>query len=106
MAISAAAEPICAFAGRSTRLPNCPPMRPPRVSSKRCSPLQPSKRSLVMTRIDRRSFLKVSAAGAGGVLIGLYLQPKAAAQGRGGPPVPPPDPHNYIKIAADGTVTI
>jgi isoquinoline 1-oxidoreductase subunit beta len=59
-----------------------------------------------MTRIDRRSFLKVSAAGAGGVLIGLYLQPKAAAQGRGGPPVPPPDPHNYIKIAADGTVTI
>ncbi len=59
-----------------------------------------------MKRIDRRSFLKVTAAGAGGVLIGLYVQPKAAAQGRGGPPVPPPDPHTYIKIAADGTVTI
>src|SRR3984885_5594168 len=106
MAISAAAEPICAFARRSTRLPNCPPMRPPRVGSKRCSRLQRSKRSLVMTRIDRRSFLKVSALGAGGVLIGLYLEPKAAAQGRGGPPVPPPDPHTYIKIAADGAVTI
>jgi isoquinoline 1-oxidoreductase beta subunit len=59
-----------------------------------------------MKRIDRRSFLKVSAAGAGGVLIGLYVQPKAAAQARGGPPVPSPDPHTYIKIAADGTVTI
>jgi isoquinoline 1-oxidoreductase beta subunit len=59
-----------------------------------------------MIRIDRRSFLKVTAAGAGGVLIGLYVQPQAAAQNRGGPPVPPPDPHTYIKIAADGTVTI
>ena len=59
-----------------------------------------------MKRIDRRSFLKVSAAGAGGVLIGLYVQPKAAGQARGGPPVPSPDPHTYIKIAADGTVTI
>lgn len=59
-----------------------------------------------MQRIDRRSFLKVSAAGAGGVLIGLYMEPEAQAQGRGGPPPPPPDPHTYIKIAADGTVTI
>src|ERR1035441_9679906 len=59
-----------------------------------------------MKNIDRRSFLKVTSAGAGGVLIGLYVEPKASAQGRGGPPPPPPDPHTYIKIAADGTVTI
>jgi isoquinoline 1-oxidoreductase beta subunit len=61
-----------------------------------------------MKNIDRRSFLKVSAAGAGGVLIGLYTEPKASAQGRGrgGPPQPPPDPHTYVKIAADGTITI
>ncbi len=59
-----------------------------------------------MKRIDRRSFLKVSAAGAGGVLIGLYVQPKASAQNRGGPPAPQPNPHTYIKIAPDGTVTI
>jgi isoquinoline 1-oxidoreductase beta subunit len=59
-----------------------------------------------MKHIDRRSFLKVSAAGAGGVLIGLYMEPDASAQGRGGPPPPPPDPHTYIKIAPDGTVTI
>jgi isoquinoline 1-oxidoreductase subunit beta len=59
-----------------------------------------------MKHIDRRSFLKVSATGAGGVLIGLYIEPKLEAQGRGGPPPPPPDPHTYIKVAADGTVTI
>src|SRR6184192_3169898 len=59
-----------------------------------------------MKHIDRRSFLKVSATGAGGVLIGIYAEPKASAQGRGGPPPPPPDPHTYIKVAADGTVTI
>ncbi len=59
-----------------------------------------------MQNIDRRSFLKVSAAGAGGVLIGVYLEPELEAQGRGGPPPPPPDPHTYVRIAADGTVTI
>ncbi|HTW66068.1 MAG TPA: molybdopterin cofactor-binding domain-containing protein [Bryobacteraceae bacterium] len=59
-----------------------------------------------MKRIDRRFFLKVTAAGAGGALIGLYVEPKAVAQRRGGPPAPPPDPHTYIKVAADGTVTI
>src|ERR1019366_1017425 len=59
-----------------------------------------------MKNIDRRSFLKVSAAGAGGVLIGVYLEPELEAQGRGGPPPPPPDPHTYVRIAADGTVTI
>jgi len=59
-----------------------------------------------MKHIDRRSFLKVTATGAGGVLIGLYMEPEASAQGRGGPPPPPPDPHTYVKIASDGTVTI
>src|ERR1039457_4425518 len=60
-----------------------------------------------MKNVDRRSFLKVTATGAGGVLIGLYMDPQPAdAQGRGGPPPPPPDPHTYIKIAPDGTVTI
>ncbi|HEY2019326.1 MAG TPA: molybdopterin cofactor-binding domain-containing protein [Bryobacteraceae bacterium] len=56
--------------------------------------------------MERRSFLKISALAGGGVLLGLYQEPKAAAQGRGGPPAPPPDPHNYIRVAADGTVTI
>jgi isoquinoline 1-oxidoreductase subunit beta len=58
------------------------------------------------TNIARRSFLKVSATAAGGVMIGLYMEPDADAQGRGGPPPPPPDPHTYVKIAADGSITI
>jgi isoquinoline 1-oxidoreductase beta subunit len=58
-----------------------------------------------MIRLDRRSFLKVTALGAGGVLIGFETEPEAKAQGRGAPAAPP-DPHAYIKVAADGTVTI
>ena len=58
------------------------------------------------TSIERRSFLKVTALAGGGLLFGLVETPKAQAQGRGGPPAAPPDPKNYIKIAADGTVTI
>src|SRR5271156_4560986 len=57
-------------------------------------------------RIDRRSFLKVSALGGGGVLLSLQLAPQASAQRRGGVPAAPPDAHNYIKVAPDGTVTI
>src|SRR5215467_3610881 len=57
-------------------------------------------------RINRRSFLKVTAASGGGMLLSLYTQPKASAQGRGGPAPAPPDPHVYIKIASDDSVTI
>jgi isoquinoline 1-oxidoreductase beta subunit len=56
-------------------------------------------------RIDRRSFLRISAIAGGGVALGLYVEPKGKAQGRGGPQTPP-DPHAYIRVAADNTVTI
>jgi isoquinoline 1-oxidoreductase beta subunit len=56
-------------------------------------------------RYDRRSFLKVSALAGGGVLLSLQT-PEAKAQGRGGAPAPAPDVHAFIKVAADGTVTI
>ncbi len=56
-------------------------------------------------RIDRRSFLKISALAGGGVALGFYAEPKASAQGRGGPQAPI-DPHAFIRVAADGTVTI
>jgi isoquinoline 1-oxidoreductase beta subunit len=54
--------------------------------------------------MDRRFFLKASVVAGGGVLFGLSVEPQAKAQGRG--PQIPPDPHNYITVAADGTVTI
>jgi isoquinoline 1-oxidoreductase subunit beta len=57
-----------------------------------------------MVGLNRRSFLKVTGLASGGVLIGLHIEPEAKAQ-RGGPQAPP-DPHAYIKVAPDGTVTI
>ena len=72
--------------------------------------------SLENKLIARRSFLKVTATGAGGVLIGLVVEPLGAqapqggrgGRGGGGPfgPAAPPKVENYIKVAADGTVTI
>ena len=73
--------------------------------------------------IDRRSFLRVTALAGGGVAFGLISKDALAQQGgrggagggggRGGAggggfggPAAPPKVENYIKIAADGTVTI
>jgi len=72
-------------------------------------------------KIDRRSFLSITALSGGGVAFGLFNR-DALAQGpppagRGGAPGPGgpgggrgaaalPKVENYIKIAADGTVTI
>src|SRR5215475_13939550 len=56
-------------------------------------------------RIDRRSFLRISALAGGGVALGLYTEPKAEAQGRGGPQAPI-NPNAFIRVAADGIVTI
>jgi isoquinoline 1-oxidoreductase beta subunit len=55
--------------------------------------------------MERRSFLKIGALAGGGVMLSLYTEPGGKAQGRGAPSAPP-DPHNYIRVAADGTVTI
>jgi len=57
--------------------------------------------------MHRRSFLQVTALAGGGVLLGLGTARKAQAQGRGGFGAPPHgDPHDYISVAPDGTVTI
>jgi len=58
-------------------------------------------------KVNRRSFLHVTALAGGGMMIGLTFKPAALAQGQGkGAPPPPPNPVNYVKIAPDGTVTI
>ena len=61
---------------------------------------------LEKNQMQRRFFLKVSALAGGGAMLGLVTGTKASAQGRGGAPQAPPDPHNFIRIAPDGTVTI
>jgi isoquinoline 1-oxidoreductase beta subunit len=64
-------------------------------------------------QLDRRSFLRVSALGGGGMLISLYAPAGLEAQaqrggGRGGqaPAAPPLLPSSFIRINADGIVTI
>ena len=54
--------------------------------------------------INRRTFLQVTAIGGGGMLIGLYLRPSLFGQGQQPPVIPVPN--SFIRIAADGIVTI
>src|SRR5437762_14096031 len=56
--------------------------------------------------MNRRSFLKVTAVGGGGMLLSLYTQPEVLAQAPAQAPPMPLKPDAFIKIAADGTVTI
>ena len=55
-------------------------------------------------RIDRRSFLQLSALAGGGLALNFYRSPLARAQGPGAPP--DLTPQAFIKIAPDSTVTI
>ncbi len=64
------------------------------------------KRTENQMTLERRSFLKVSLLAGGGVMFGLATEQAAEAQGRGGAPQAPPSPKDFIRVAADGTVTI
>jgi isoquinoline 1-oxidoreductase beta subunit len=55
-------------------------------------------------RLNRRSFLQMSALAGGGFALGLYDRPWAVAQGPGRPPEL--SPRAFIRIATDGAVTI
>src|SRR5580698_4736570 len=58
--------------------------------------------------IGRRSFLRVSAIAGGGLLLAAYLEPaeKAFAQAPQGPPPAVLTPNAFIRISAEGIVTI
>src|SRR6266852_2793365 len=56
--------------------------------------------------MGRRSFLLVSAIAGGGMLLSVYLDPKVLAQAPQGPPPANLTPNAFIRIAADGVVTI
>lgn len=61
------------------------------------------------SNVSRRTFLRVSTAAGGGLMIALYTDafPELVAQGRqGGAPPRPLEPNAFIEIHADGTVTL
>ena len=61
--------------------------------------------STALKTLDRRSFLRVSALSGGGMLVALYVDLPGFAQGPGTPP-PPLAPNAFIRIDANGIVTI
>src|SRR6266849_4895903 len=57
--------------------------------------------------LNRRSFLRVSAAGAGGLLVSLYLDlPASAQQGNQAPPPKVYPPDAFVHIRPDGKIVI
>jgi len=61
------------------------------------------------TQIDRRSFLRVTSVAGGGLLLGLYSKPlivQAQAQGQAQAPATAFKADAFIRIAADGTITV
>ena len=54
--------------------------------------------------VSRRTFLQVSAAGAGGLLVSLYLDWPSFAQPSPGPKVYPPDA--FVHVRPDGKIVI
>src|ERR1700674_280216 len=57
--------------------------------------------------LNRRSFLRVSAAAAGGLLVSLYLDlPALAQEGRQTPPPKVYPPDAFVHIRSDGRIVI
>lgn len=60
-----------------------------------------------MSKINRRSFLRVSALAGGGFMLGLYTQATPALLAQGGRPAAPALlPADFISIASSGLVSI
>src|SRR5215213_9223102 len=61
-------------------------------------------RPTVKTELNRRSFIRLTTAATGGLLISLYLENPAAAQQAPQPKVYPPDA--FVHVRRDGKITI
>src|SRR5918999_4473078 len=60
-----------------------------------------------LPRLDRRSFLRVTALAGGGMMIATYFDPVADVLAQApAQPAPTLTPAAFIKIAPDGAVTI
>jgi isoquinoline 1-oxidoreductase beta subunit len=59
-----------------------------------------------LTKINRRSFLRVTALAGGGLVLGLYPKVSAMAQGGRGPGQEVLKPTDFISIAPNGIVTL
>lgn len=57
-------------------------------------------------RPSRRTFIQLSAAGGGGLLIAWGWRPSVRAQGAAAPAATGFQPHAYIRVAADDVVTV
>jgi len=57
-------------------------------------------------RLDRRHFLRVTAAAGGGMLLATYIEPFRAARALAAEPAADFAPNAFIRITPDGVVTI
>ncbi|MFB3776878.1 MAG: molybdopterin cofactor-binding domain-containing protein [Bryobacteraceae bacterium] len=57
-------------------------------------------------KTGRREFLRATALGGGGLLLCLHPVSEAVAQGPGAAPTPALEPNAFMRISADGAVTI
>ena len=57
-------------------------------------------------RLDRRQFLRVTAAAGGGILLATYIEPFRAARALAAEPAADFAPNAFIRITPDGIVTI
>src|SRR5580765_8135618 len=66
------------------------------------------KKTRTTRTIGRRSFLRVTAAAGGGMLLAAYIDPveKALAQAPQGPPQAVLTPNAFVRISPEGIVTI
>src|SRR5512133_1051427 len=105
MAISVGARRTCAFVKQFIKQ-----QRRRRLSARAAANLRCKETPMdTTTRVDRRSFLRVSALAGGGILLGSYLKNIEATEAFAAtltPSAPEFVPNAFIRMTPDGIVTI